>query len=101
MSLFLSSSLKPSVPLRILVADRNRMGSQLLAESLGRDPRFEISGVVAAAEILSLAGSRKADVAVISLDSDSATKKGLQVARTLGADQADPRIGAVLGVSAP
>ena len=65
------------------------MGSQLLAESLGRDPRFEISGVVAAAEILSLAGSIKADVAVISLDSDSATKKGLQVARTLSS--ASPR----------
>ena len=75
------------------------MGSQLLAEALGRDPRFEISGVVAAAEILSLAGSRKADVAVISLDSDSPTKKGLQVARTLGARHPDLRIVALLEVS--
>ena len=61
------------------------MGSQLLAESLGRDPRFEISGVVAAGEILSMAGSIQADVAVISLDSDGPKRKGLQVARTLSA----------------
>jgi DNA-binding NarL/FixJ family response regulator len=76
------------------------MGSQLLAESLGRDPRFEISGVVAAAGILSLAGSIKADVAVISLDPDGATKTGLQVARTLGVRHPDLRIVALLEVSA-
>jgi len=33
-----SASTKPSVPIRILMADRNRMGSQRLAESLDRDP---------------------------------------------------------------
>ena len=76
------------------------MGSQLLAESLGRDPRFEISGVVAAGEILSMARSIQADVAVISLDSDSATRKGLQVARTLGTRYPDLRIVALLEVSA-
>lgn len=76
------------------------MGSQLLAESLGRNPRFEITGVAAAEDILSLAGSRKADVAVISLDSDSARKKGLQVTRTLNARQPDVRIVVLLDVSA-
>ena len=62
------------------------MGSQLLAESLGRDPRFEIAGIAAMAELPelpALAGSCKADVALISVDSDSATRKGLQVARTV------------------
>src|SRR5438132_2787298 len=72
-------------PIQIFVADRNRMGSQLLAESLGRDPRFEITGVGSATEIVSLAASRKADVAVISADSESEAKKVLQVARTLNA----------------
>ena len=91
-----SASTKPSVPIRILVADRNRMGSQLLAESLGRDPRFEISDVVAAAEILSLAGSTDSDVAVIGLDSDN--PKGLQVARSLGVRRPDLRIVALLEV---
>ena len=55
------------------------MGSQLLAESLGRDPRFEISGVVAAAELLSMTKTIKADVAVIGLDSDSTTQKSLHL----------------------
>ena len=76
------------------------MGSQLLAESLGRDPRFEITGVAAAEDILFLAGSRKADVAVISLDSDNAKKKGLQVARTLSTRHPDVRIVVLLDVSA-
>jgi DNA-binding NarL/FixJ family response regulator len=91
---------KPSVPIRILVADQHRMGSQLLADSLGRDARFEISGVVAATEILSLAGSMKADVAVIGLDSESGKRKGLQVTRSLGARHPELRIVALLEVSA-
>jgi two-component system, NarL family, nitrate/nitrite response regulator NarL len=89
-----SSSPKPLVPIRVLVADRNRMASQLLAESLGRDARFEISGIAATAELLSLAGSCKAEVAVISVDSERATGRGLQAARTLNARQ--PRIRLVL-----
>ena len=65
------------------------MGSQLLAESLGRDPRFVIAGIAAMTELPSLAGSCKADVAVISVDSDSTTKKGLQVARTVHSRRPD------------
>jgi two-component system, NarL family, nitrate/nitrite response regulator NarL len=77
------------------------MGSQLLAESLGREPRFEITGMVAAAEILSMSGSIKADVAVVSLDSESSTKKGLHVSRTLGARCPDLRIVILLETNAP
>ena len=75
------------------------MGSQLLAESLGRNPRFEIAGIAATAELPSMAGSCKADVAVISVDSDSAAGKGLQVARTLSARQPDVRLVVLLEVS--
>ena len=42
MRLHSSPSSTPRQTVRILIADRNRMGTQLLAESLGRDDRFEI-----------------------------------------------------------
>ena len=91
---------QPLKPIRVFVADRNRMGSQLLSESLGRDPRFEITGVAAATDVLALAGSIKADVAIVSLDTDSSSKKGLQVARSLGARCPDLRIVILLETSA-
>ena len=47
----ISESLKQ---IRILVADRNPMNSQLLAEALGRDPRFEVTGVAAPEKMLPL-----------------------------------------------
>ena len=75
---------QPAQRIQILVADRDRMGSQLLAESLGRDPRFEILGVAAAADIFSMA-ARKPDVSLISMEFEAGAKKGLQVARTLNA----------------
>jgi len=68
---------------RILIADRNRMGNQLLAESLGRDPRFEIVAAAAHPDILSTVTNLQPDLALISADFDGAAKKGLQVARTL------------------
>ena len=74
------------------------MGSQLLAESLGRDPRFEIAGIAATAELSSLERSCKVDVAVISVDADTATARGLQVARTLNARQPNIRLVVLLEV---
>lgn len=79
-------SAKLSKPIRVLVADRTRMGSQLLAESLARDPRFEIVAVTAPAKLLSVAAAEKPEVAVISVaDSESDRRTGLQLARTLSA----------------
>ncbi len=60
------------------------MGSQLLAESLGRDPHFQVLGVVAAADFFPLA-AREPDVSLISMEFEAGAKKGLQVARTLSA----------------
>src|SRR5205085_1133261 len=68
-------------------------------ESQGQDPRFDITGVRSATEIFSLAASRKADVAVISADSETEAKKGLQVARTLNAHHPQLRIVVLLEVS--
>jgi two-component system nitrate/nitrite response regulator NarL len=84
-SISLSESSQLSQPIRILIADRNSMGSQLLAESLDRDPRFEAVGVNFAAptDILNAIGARKPDVVVISADFDGRAKSGLQVARAL------------------
>jgi len=95
-----SSRSAPPIPIRVFVADRNRMGSQLLAESLGRDPRFEVAGIAAAADLLSVTGPCKADVAIISADSDVDTKKGLQLARTLKARHPEIRLVVLLEVSA-
>jgi len=84
----MSNRSQPTPPIRILIADRNCMASQLLAESLNRDSRFGVVAVAAAAattDILSAVCARKPDVAVISADFDGGTKKGLQVARTVNA----------------
>jgi two-component system, NarL family, nitrate/nitrite response regulator NarL len=78
-----SSSATPAQAIRVLIADRNYMSNQLLAESLGRDPRFEIVAAAAPAEILSLVTHLHPDSALISSDFDGAAKKGLQIARTL------------------
>jgi two-component system nitrate/nitrite response regulator NarL len=84
---------KLSKAIRVLIADRTFMGSQLLAESLARDPRFEIVAVTAPANLLSIAAEEKPEVAVISdADSESDRRKGLQLARTLNARHTHIRI---------
>lgn len=69
----------------IFIADRNVMSSQLLAESLGRDPRFQVAAVVPATKILSLAPPNKPGVAIISAELDSGPTKGMHLARSLRA----------------
>jgi two-component system, NarL family, nitrate/nitrite response regulator NarL len=98
----LSQSSPSSIPnhaIRILIADRNRMGNQLLAESLGRDPRFEIVAVSAPADILSTVLTLQPHLAVISADFDGAAKKGLQVGRTLNSRHPSVRIVILLEMS--
>jgi two-component system, NarL family, nitrate/nitrite response regulator NarL len=94
MRLHSSPGTTPTQTIRILIADRNRMGNQLLAESLGRDPRFDIVAVATPAEILSVVTNLQPDLALISADFDSAAKKGLQVARTL--KSRNPSVGIVI-----
>ena len=94
MRLHPSPSSTPTHIIRILIADRNRMGNQLLAESLGRDLRFDIVAAAAPAEILSVVTNLQPDLALISADFDGAAKKGLQVARTL--KSRNPSVGIVI-----
>jgi two-component system, NarL family, nitrate/nitrite response regulator NarL len=92
MSYSSTSSAPGQQPIRILVADRDRMGSQLLAESLARDSAFEITAVASALDVLRTAITSKSDVALIGSDCDNVPRKGLQVARTLSAHRPDIRI---------
>lgn len=96
-----TSCFHPEQPIRILIADRNRMGSQLLAESLDRDSRFEAVGVSATTDILSAVCVRKPDVAVISADFDGGPRRGLQVTRAINANYRDIHIVSLLELSAP
>jgi len=84
----------PKKGVRILIADRNRIGNQLLAESLGRDPRFEIVAAATPAEVLSVVTKLQPDLALISADFEDTAKKGLQVARTL--KSRNPSVGIVI-----
>jgi DNA-binding NarL/FixJ family response regulator len=59
------------------------MESQLLAESLARDPRFEVVAAATAADVLSTVTTRQPGVALISADLHSGTRKGFQIARNL------------------
>lgn len=93
---------QPQQPIRILVADRNCMGSQLLAESLDRDSRFAAVALTATStdDILSAVNDRKPNVALISAEFEDGTKKGLQVARALNAHDRNVHIVVLLEVSA-
>jgi two-component system nitrate/nitrite response regulator NarL len=94
-----SPSSIPAQATRILIADRNRMGSQLLAESLGRDSRFEIVAAAAPADILSIVTTLQPDLALISADFEGAAKKGLQVVRALTRRDSSVRIVILLEMS--
>jgi two-component system nitrate/nitrite response regulator NarL len=91
----------PTQAIRVLIADRNRMSNQLLAESLGRDPRFEIVALAAPSDILSVVATLQPHVAVISADFDGAAKKGLQVTRTLNGRDPSLRVVILLEMSTP
>src|SRR5438477_431316 len=82
-----SFSLPEPQPIRILIADRNRMSSQLLAESLERDARFKVVAMAEPNDLLALAADRHPSVAVISAEFDAGSKKGMQIARVLNARQ--------------
>ena len=84
------ASSTPMQAIRILIADRNHMSSQLLAESLERDARFEVVAVAGPSDLLSVAAAQNPDLAVISAEFDAIDRKGMQIARTLNAR--DPSI---------
>src|ERR1700704_3211801 len=89
----------PTQAIRVLIADRNLMSNQLLAESLGRDPRFEIVALAPPFDVISMVTTLRPHVVLISADFDGAAKKGLQIARTINGRDPSVRIVVLLEVS--
>jgi DNA-binding NarL/FixJ family response regulator len=78
---------------RVVVADRTAMNSQMLAEALVKDGRFEICGTVCTSSgILSAVGDTMPDVAVISAQLEDGDSKGFEVTRELRALGRDTRV---------
>src|SRR5438128_9802981 len=96
-----SRLIKGAQQIRVLIAERSRMASQLLAESLERDSRFQVVAVAPAAELFSVATNRKPDVAVISADFVSTARNGLQIARALTTHLPIISLATVLAAPAP
>jgi two-component system, NarL family, nitrate/nitrite response regulator NarL len=84
--------------IRILIAYRNHLDSQLLGESLERNTHFQVVALPTSAQLLSAAATFKPDVALISVDLDASPKKGLQLARRLNAVQPQVHIAILLDV---
>jgi two-component system, NarL family, nitrate/nitrite response regulator NarL len=100
MSATLSSASAPpgAQRIRILIAYRNHLDSQLLSESLERNPCFQVVALPTSVQLLSAAATSKPDVALISVDLDSSPKKGLHLARRLNAAQPRVHIAILLDV---
>lgn len=82
---------KPSI--RVLVADSTRMNSQLLANVLARDKRFQVLETQpSAAAILAFTEREKPDVVLLSPFLEEDPAKGFQVARQLRAAHPATRI---------
>jgi len=68
----------------VLVADSTRMGSQLLADALRRDPRFNVVHFCAASnDVLAAANTYKPHVVLVSANLDEETLKGFEISRKL------------------
>jgi len=74
------------------------MASQLLAESLERDPRYQVVAMPPVNELLSVATLRKPDVAVISFNLGTSSGKALQIVRTLNMRLPNVRIVVLLDI---
>jgi two-component system nitrate/nitrite response regulator NarL len=84
-----------STPIRVLVADRTRMNSQLLADAVARDKAFRvIEAEPSEAAILAAASSESPDVVLLSSVLEDSPTLGFQVARHLRT--AYPRIRTVM-----
>lgn len=69
--------------IRVLVADTNRMASQMLVDILGRDARLEVLETSLAPEaFVSSANSVKPNVAIIGLGVNGSVRKGLDLLRS-------------------
>jgi len=94
------SSPELTQPIRVLAADSTRMNSQLLADALARDKRFQIIEIEPTeAAILAAMDSEKPDVILLSPLLQDNPKLGLQVARQLRTSHPTARVILLLDAS--
>src|SRR3954465_3094946 len=74
-----SSLLAPNRTVRVLVADRNLMSAQLLAQTLKKDRQFHVVVVSSSAQMI--AAGHDADVAVISVDVAGEVEDTMRITR--------------------
>jgi len=84
---------KDKALIRVLAADSTRMNSQLLADVLARDKRFDVLETqISAAQILAATENEKPDVVLLSHILEDDPTKGFEVARELRAAYPATRI---------
>jgi len=80
-------------PIRVVVAEGTRMGSQLISDALTGDPRFMVTGVCASSrEVLESVGTFPPDVVLISVTLDEEPLKGFELARQVQASHAQTNV---------
>lgn len=99
-TLSVSAPPQGATQIQVLIAERTRLASQLLGESLERDSRFRVVATPTPAELLLIATNCKPHVALISADLDTAPKSGLQMVRILNSRLPDTHIAVLLDVPA-
>lgn len=88
--------------MRVLVCDRTRMESQLLAEVLERDSRLHVVRSSArSAEVVAAVGTERPNVVLISSDLDQEPLRGLEVARKLHSSYPEVNTVVLLDTSNP
>src|SRR5215831_3314445 len=80
------SARRPELPvIRVAIAERTQMSTNLLAKVLARSTRFNIVAAVLPAELLEVVRHAQPEVAIVSADTDAGPTKGVEVVRKLRA----------------
>src|SRR5882757_8542751 len=75
----------------IVISDRSRMASQLLADVLARRPHFAVVAVVVPDELLAMASELEPEIVVLSAEVDHEPARGIQIAAMLHARMPEVR----------
>ena len=75
----------------VLVADRSRMASRLLADMLGQKPRFNVVAAVVPTEVLAAVSDSHPEIVVLSAEVDHNPARGIEIAQALHASSPEVR----------
>src|ERR1700680_3890975 len=80
-------------PIRVVVADGTRMGSQLISDNLKGDSRFAVVGVCASSqELMECVATCSPDVLVVNVSLDEQAMKGFEVVRQLRTSHPETKV---------